>query len=362
MWMSRGTSPFGPWTEPINLGSPLNTRGHDSAPTLLSNDAHLYFESGRSGNFGAHDIWMTMRVPRIDYVQRAQEHVEQGRMDEAASDLALALSLTDGHDSADSVERARIVKQIVESDELFVRVVDLQPGVIGLWGQRGAYFERMGWWAEASECYRKRLELGPDGAGLWYHRAVALIAVNDLFAYRAVCEEMLLEFSEVADPQEAWFVAWSMAIGAESVADKSQALRMSETAMHGLPDASNGARAYAAWLYRLGRFEESIAVWESDARDDSEVVRSCFLAMAHHRLGHSEEALQYAEHIRSSASAWAEIMPMDHRVVAAQLRAEMEAVLAGELETSIEPAPTGATASPVEGETERALTAGSGVE
>lgn len=53
----------GQWTEPINLGSTINTAFQESSPTLSSNGRRVYFASnGRRGGFGSFDIYMAERL------------------------------------------------------------------------------------------------------------------------------------------------------------------------------------------------------------------------------------------------------------------------------------------------------------
>lgn len=58
-------------TQPVNPGSPVNTSGWESQPTLSSDGRTLYFASTRSGGYGNSDIWTSTlkddgnwRIPR----------------------------------------------------------------------------------------------------------------------------------------------------------------------------------------------------------------------------------------------------------------------------------------------------------
>jgi outer membrane protein OmpA-like peptidoglycan-associated protein len=53
----------GRWTEPINLGSTINTAFQESSPTLSTDGRKLYFASnGRRGGFGSFDIYVAERL------------------------------------------------------------------------------------------------------------------------------------------------------------------------------------------------------------------------------------------------------------------------------------------------------------
>jgi outer membrane protein OmpA-like peptidoglycan-associated protein len=47
------------WSEPINLGAPVNTASWESQPSLSFDGKVLYFSSNRPGGYGESDIWYT---------------------------------------------------------------------------------------------------------------------------------------------------------------------------------------------------------------------------------------------------------------------------------------------------------------
>lgn len=95
--------------------------------------------------------------------------------------------------------------------------------------------------------------------------------------------------------------------------------------------------AYAAWLYRVDRLEEAVTWLEKITEQDHEGFTLCFLAMAHHRLGHEEDALRHATEIRRRKAAWTEFTPWFERIRSGGLIAEMDAVLAGPPDVIREP-------------------------
>ena len=50
------------WTQPVNLGAPVNTPYWESQPCFSADGQTLYFVSGRSGGIGKKDIWKTKVV------------------------------------------------------------------------------------------------------------------------------------------------------------------------------------------------------------------------------------------------------------------------------------------------------------
>jgi flagellar motor protein MotB len=48
----------GKWSEPYNLGRPVNTSHWESTPSISADGRTLFFSSGRPGGFGGKDIWL----------------------------------------------------------------------------------------------------------------------------------------------------------------------------------------------------------------------------------------------------------------------------------------------------------------
>ena len=47
------------WSQPFNLGAPINTQGWESQPSISADGRTLYFASSRPGGLGSYDIWKT---------------------------------------------------------------------------------------------------------------------------------------------------------------------------------------------------------------------------------------------------------------------------------------------------------------
>lgn len=52
------------WSEPVNLGSPVNTDGWDAQPAISGDGTRLYFASNREGGRGGSDIWFSHLLRR----------------------------------------------------------------------------------------------------------------------------------------------------------------------------------------------------------------------------------------------------------------------------------------------------------
>jgi hypothetical protein len=52
----------GTWSEPVNLGPPINTDAAEASATFSRNGLSLYFTSNRPGGLGGNDIWVSQRA------------------------------------------------------------------------------------------------------------------------------------------------------------------------------------------------------------------------------------------------------------------------------------------------------------
>lgn len=61
LWKSTRQSAQSPWSQPVNAGTPLNTRFADLSPSLSHDGRTMYFASARQGG-PSWDIWVTTRT------------------------------------------------------------------------------------------------------------------------------------------------------------------------------------------------------------------------------------------------------------------------------------------------------------
>ncbi len=174
---------------------------------------------------------------------------------------------------------------------------------------------RREWHVAASE-FAQASELATDDATIWRFRALVQFVAGEQDAYRKTCDSMMERFGQTKDPRTAGEVLRACVQGGDSISDMSRLLPLtlvSDRMWHW------GDWVRGAALYRAGKFEEAVQCFETAAR--TYVPRAwdwCFLAMAHHRLGHADDARRCL----AEAQRWIEAA--NRRVEDTKLRGEDE--------------------------------------
>jgi tetratricopeptide (TPR) repeat protein len=211
-----------------------------------------------------------------------------------------------------------------------------------------AWWEANSAWAALTRFYIARgqperavAELGPavsrwpDVLGLRVWHCLALLAAGDRVGWERAIAGLVDRFQGPMNPWwgSAGMVAWICILGPDRLPDPDVPLRLAEAAIRNAAEEGFGYKqsgfltTLGGALYRAGRYDEAIpplqegirVVW-GGARDYA------FLAMAHHRLGHREEALRWLDRLRQyqpsidPAQFW-------YNLAGRLLRSEAEAVI-----------------------------------
>ncbi len=213
----------------------------------------------------------TILGPAHEYVERANELVEAGKVPEAIEQLNQAIS------------RA-------PDDPLPLRT-------------RGGIYVRLSQWREAAADYAKLVELDPADSRAWLHTAPLLILAGDQSGYTQHCQSMVRRFGNTDDAPEADQTVKASLLGSGTVDDTKLPLETLESA---LDDASA-----QAWFYKYGYTTRALAAYragdaakaiesvhkaqESEGYADRPSVQALalsLLAMAQHELGNTQDARQ----------------------------------------------------------------------
>jgi len=66
IWVTRRATRDDPWSEPVNLGPPINSPAADDCPYISADGLLLFFHSFRPGGLGSGDLYVARRASRSD--------------------------------------------------------------------------------------------------------------------------------------------------------------------------------------------------------------------------------------------------------------------------------------------------------
>src|SRR5205823_11794184 len=107
------------------------------------------------------------------------------------------------------------------------------------------------------------------------------------------CADALAHFQDTKDAAHANVVAWTCALAPAAVTSYEPALALARRAVAAEPKDRNHLSTLAAMLYRAGRHQDAVEKLKASLAlhgKDGDGFDRLFLAMAHHRLSHAEEA------------------------------------------------------------------------
>ncbi len=234
------------------------------------------------------------------FVERARFYAKRSEPIKAAADFVRALGL--------GARDRFLVAEIAASDRVLDHVLALLPGdtpefSIDLLLNLADRLAR-----------RNRLELAGSvlarvGALRWEGAALsrASLRPGEMFAMLG-CPDQVSAFlarqERTTNPDMANSVAWSCILAPRAVADPQTLVRLAELAVTGFPAERKhlALNTLGAALYRAGRFDDAIRRLEEGMRLRNAVDEPLdlpFLAMAHHRLGHHDEAHRLLDRLRN---------------------------------------------------------------
>ena len=175
------------------------------------------------------------------------------------------------------------------------------------------------------------VRLRPDDLVQRSHLGVALLASGDRSGWRSAIAALLDRFGGAGAARTANDVAWACALEPGATADSAVPVRLAEAALRDGPGSSRDVylNTLGAALYRAGRYAEAIRrLQEGIERRGGESVPDDwpFLAMAHRRLGHRDEARRWLDRLRAHQPSTAPAQFWDDLELRL-LRSEAESVI-----------------------------------
>jgi tetratricopeptide (TPR) repeat protein len=161
---------------------------------------------------------------------------------------------------------------------------------------RGEELARSGRWDDAAVAFEEAIASGARHVDAQTRRVLFRQARGDKTAYGDACRQLLRLFeSSEPVPRVANNIAWACALGSGAVSDYSEVVHLAELAVASRPTSSR-LNTLGAILYRAGRFEDAVRQLRRSVEvqgADGTPYDALFLAMAHHQLGHADEARRW---------------------------------------------------------------------
>jgi WD40 repeat protein/tetratricopeptide (TPR) repeat protein/cell division protein FtsB len=175
----------------------------------------------------------------------------------------------------------------------FTQAIALGGRGAGVFTERGQAYAEQAAWKKAVADLAQAAALRPDDSGVWYRLGLARLGNDDLAGYRDVCALMIKRFGETQHAETAANVAFLAVLAPATVQDHAPVVQLAQVAV--TADTANPAylETLGAALYRTGRYPESVQRLTEAVRThggSGSVWMQLFLAMAHHRLQHTQEA------------------------------------------------------------------------
>jgi len=200
----------------------------------------------------------------------------------ALREEARALVGTPGH-AATSTDRGT-------PDDLsaYTLLLSIAPGNPWFHAHRGVACIPLKQWDQAAADFGRASEVEPKNHDWWYSEAACRLAIGDLAGYRKARAGIIANFRHFDKPDIVRHVCYVSA-AVPATPDEAQALL--EMAKFATAATPNNPRPRGAMNYRAGSYEAAIADMEQSARVYPRRAWDwLFMAMAHHKLGHAEQA------------------------------------------------------------------------
>jgi tetratricopeptide (TPR) repeat protein len=273
--------------------------------------------------------------------RRFKAYVQLGQQDKGLADYAKLIELKP-RDPKVRVERGDCyydhVKDYAKALQDYSAAIELDPNFTEAWYSRGLAHGALGQFDKAAFDFAEAVELGWNRAHNWYRKALAELGSGNVEKYRQSCATILERFGQTKEPYAAHWAAWTCVLAPNAVEDVGQAVKLAEQGAGRDDKSDRYVSTLGAILYRAGRFEQAVEQFSKltdkwDAGKElptrtSPAYTWFFMAMAHHRLGHPEEAstwlgkaVERAEKEIASDASW------NRKLTLRLLRTEAESMI-----------------------------------
>jgi tetratricopeptide (TPR) repeat protein len=234
--------------------------------------------------------WAYLRLAEWD--RAARDYAEACRLNPQEADLRGRLGYVQG-----------MLGQYDRAFASYTAAIERKDDVWWYWAERADFYAETGRWAQASADLARAARLAPDQAAVWYRHGLSQLAAGDFKGYRETCTRLLAHFADARDAGACCCVAWVGALAPDAGLDPVWLRRFAERAATSDPTNSDYLLVLGVALYRareygtaVERLNQAVANQGQGGRVESWL----FLALAHQRLGHDEEARRWLD----KAVAW----------------------------------------------------------
>jgi tetratricopeptide (TPR) repeat protein len=191
-----------------------------------------------------------------------------------------------------------------KAEAAYAEAAHARPLHSSIWRALARYHLERGRLDRAAATLAEAVRLIPDDPELRLDLGRSLLWSGDKAGWRKSNAALLNYFGGTINPLTANEVAWACVLGPEVNADAEAPVRLAEAAVKGADESlkADALRTLGAALYRAGRFDKAIRRLEegiqlrAGASAPSDLP---FMAMAHHRLSHHDEAHRWLDRLQN---------------------------------------------------------------
>jgi serine/threonine protein kinase/tetratricopeptide (TPR) repeat protein len=228
------------------------------------------------------------------WLERGRCHALLQQWDQAAADFANALDLLP--DDANLFSPASLAcREIAAWKPAFRKTVELRPQVAALWLGRARYHLLRSQWSLAVAAFDHVIAQRPMGSD-WYEYAAVQVLAGDLDGYRKTCQKMMAD-EEKHTEASGYCLARSCCLTDSSGAGAGKVVQWAQR-WAGNPGVGWHLHLRGAAAYRAKQFAAAVTYLEASNKTQwihGHFLNWYYLAMAHHQLGHDEQARMWLD-------------------------------------------------------------------
>jgi tetratricopeptide (TPR) repeat protein len=170
-------------------------------------------------------------------------------------------------------------------------------------------------WEQAAKCYAEGMEIEPtDDADVWFEYAATQLLAGDRPGYRRACAHMLARF-QPAGPMRPYTVARACTLAPDSTDNAMQPLQLARDELNYRNTVYWAHTENAALYFRTGNPEATVTLSEAslsaDGRTGRALLNWLWLALAHQKLGKTDEARRCLDRATSWLDEQGDRMPIE---------------------------------------------------